>query len=229
VTLYAIGDIHGGAKTFLALLSRLNLKHIDRLYLLGDYVDRGNDSKGVLDTILRLLDSGYDVFPLRGNHDDMMLRSVTGQHDEFSEFWLSLWGNETLKCFAVKSIGHLQTRYISLLDALPYSGEDGRFIFVHAGLDLTLADPLTQTSQEHMLWGDETDIESTPYDGKTIVSGHTIRTISQIRKSLKSRRFRIDNGAFYQDESPRTGNLVAVNLDSMQLVIQPWLDGEVIE
>ena len=57
MTRYAIGDIHGGSKTFRALLDTLNLKHNDRLYLLGDYVDRGNDSKGVLDLILQLQNS----------------------------------------------------------------------------------------------------------------------------------------------------------------------------
>jgi len=45
MTRYAIGDIHGGSKTFLALLDSPSLKHTDRLYLLGDYIDRGNDSK----------------------------------------------------------------------------------------------------------------------------------------------------------------------------------------
>lgn len=52
---YAIGDIHGGSGIFQTLLDRLNLKQSDRLYLLGDYVDRGDDSKGVLDIILQLI------------------------------------------------------------------------------------------------------------------------------------------------------------------------------
>ena len=129
MTRYVIGDIHGGAKTFLALLESLRIKHDDRLYLLGDYVDRGNDSKGVLDTILSLMDSGYDVHPIRGNHEDMLLRSYTGQHDEFSEYWPRLWGTETLKSFAVESVNQLQTRYITLLDALPHCLEDGKFFW----------------------------------------------------------------------------------------------------
>jgi serine/threonine protein phosphatase 1 len=120
MTRYAIGDIHGGAKTFQALSDSLSLKHSDRLYLLGDYVDRGNDSKGVLDIILGLTDSGYYIRPVRGNHDDMMIRNFTGQHDGFSEYWPSLWGGVTLKSFGVNSVGELKTHYITLLDSLPY-------------------------------------------------------------------------------------------------------------
>ncbi len=69
---YAIGDIHGGATTFHTLLDSLNLKHADRLYLLGDYVDRGRDSKGVLDILLNLINAGYDALPLKSKHDDIV-------------------------------------------------------------------------------------------------------------------------------------------------------------
>jgi serine/threonine protein phosphatase 1 len=61
MTRYAIEDIHGGAQTFKALLERLNLRHSDRLHLLGDYVDCGNSSKGGLDIIIGLMDSGQGL------------------------------------------------------------------------------------------------------------------------------------------------------------------------
>lgn len=56
--------ILGGSKTFRALLDSLNLKHNDRLFLLGDYVDRGNGSRGVLDIILQLKDSRHGEAPI---------------------------------------------------------------------------------------------------------------------------------------------------------------------
>ncbi len=65
----AIGDIHGCNKTFKALLDQINLSKDDELTLLGDYIDRGPDSKGVIDTIINLQSSGYQVRALRGNHD----------------------------------------------------------------------------------------------------------------------------------------------------------------
>lgn len=223
MTRYAIADIHGGNKTFRALVNTLQLRHSDRLYLLGDYIDRGPDSKGVLDTILSLMDSGHDVRPLRGNHDDMLLRSFTGQHDEWSRYWQSLWGNETLKSFGVDSVSKLNSRYITLLDALPYCREDGRFYLVHAGLDMTKNEPLTQTPALQMLWGDVAIEQSSE---RIVISGHHIRSVSQIKQSLASHHVQLDNGAFTQDLTGNFGNLVALNLDTMELTFQTWLDGE---
>jgi serine/threonine protein phosphatase 1 len=71
------------------------------LYLLWDYVDRGPDSKGVLDIILQLHVSGYEIRPVRGNHNHMLLNSATGNHDQFSPFWFECWGQEALKSFCV--------------------------------------------------------------------------------------------------------------------------------
>ncbi|MFT5168289.1 MAG: serine/threonine protein phosphatase 1, partial [Saprospiraceae bacterium] len=61
---YAISDIHGCAKTFKALLEQISFSKEDVLYLLGDYVDRGPDSKGVIDHIWQLQSEGYTVFCL---------------------------------------------------------------------------------------------------------------------------------------------------------------------
>ena len=74
---FAVPDIHGCNKTFQALLDRIQLTTNDQLFLLGDYIDRGPDSVGVLDTILRLKEEGYSVFPLRGNHEQMLIESIT--------------------------------------------------------------------------------------------------------------------------------------------------------
>ena len=225
---YVIADIHGGAKTFQALLDKIALRREDCLYLLGDYVDRGPDSRGVLDIIMQLLDLGYDVRPIRGNHEDLLLRRFTGQHDEISPVWLEIWGGITLKSFGVDSISKVRTRYITFLDALPYYREDDKFYFVHAGLDLRKEDPLTQTTQRQLLWGEVVFPKKKTHGDKIVVSGHKIRSVSQIRKSLATPHIQIDNGAYYQEEPPHTGNLVALNLDTLELVLQEWLDGEAL-
>jgi serine/threonine protein phosphatase 1 len=93
---YVIADIHGGSRTFKALLDRIDLRHADRLYLLGDYVDRGPDSQGVLYSICRLIESGFDIQALRGNHDDLLLRSVRNDHNELSGQYMVEWGWHTL-------------------------------------------------------------------------------------------------------------------------------------
>jgi serine/threonine protein phosphatase 1 len=224
---YAIGDIHGGSQTFRTLLDTLSLKHTDRLYLMGDYVDRGNDSKGVLDTILQLMDAGYDVRPLRGNHDDMMLRAFTGEHDVYSLHWQKGWGPFTLASFGVNSVDQIPARYLTLLDSLPSILMEDDFIFVHAALDMSLDDTIKQTPENGMLWGEVLDDKPKKIGGRTLITGHTIRPMPLIEISLMSKRVYLDNGAF-TNQLPDLGNLVALNLDAMELVIQPWLDGEAV-
>ena len=73
---YAISDIHGCIATFKTLLDKIKFSKEDELYLLGDYIDRGPDSKGVIDHIWYLQKSGYQVHCLRGNHENMLLQEV---------------------------------------------------------------------------------------------------------------------------------------------------------
>ena len=73
---FAIGDIHGCCKTFRRLLESLSLEKTDVVYLLGDLIDRGPDSKGVVEAVICLLADGYDIRSCLGNHEDMMLLAV---------------------------------------------------------------------------------------------------------------------------------------------------------
>lgn len=224
MTRYAIGDIHGGAKTFRALLEKINLRREDRVYLLGDYVDRGPNSKGVLDIILQLMESGFDVRPIRGNHDDMLLRNINDDHDEFSWNYMKGWGTAALQSFGISSPKDLPERYKQFLQDLPYLLEDGIFIFVHAGLDMSKDDPVTQTAPDFMVWGNGGFISDNDIPGRKIVSGHKIRSVERIEASLTMPHIQLDNGAF-SNQQPELGNLLALNLDTMQLTLQPWLDG----
>jgi serine/threonine protein phosphatase 1 len=199
---YAIGDIHGGAKTLRALLEQLQLQPADRLFLLGDYIDRGPDSKGVLDIILQLLDSGHDVRPVRGNHDDMLLQTVTGFHDNYA------W------------------HYLQLLEQMPYLRVEDDFVLVHAGLDMEADDPLTGSSPLAMTWGETRGIDAARLGGRRLVTGHHPVPLPLIRMSLQSSHIYLDNGAF-TGMQPEYGHLVALNLDTMSLTLQPWLDGPV--
>lgn len=222
MTRYAIGDIHGGSKTFRTLLDSLNMRHGDLLYMLGDYIDRGPDSKGVLDIILQLMDEGFGVRPVRGNHEDMLLESITGTHDG----WMEGWGRETLKSFGVASAAELPTRYLTLIDQMPYIRSDENFIFVHAGLDMAADDPLTESTPLAMVWGGNNPvmIGRNKLQGRTLVTGHKIRPLPLIEVSLLTNHFQLDNGAFTNIQ-PYLGNLVALDLDTRTLIIQPWLDG----
>ena len=216
---YAIGDIHGGSRTFRALLDRFNLRPGDGLYLLGDYIDRGPDSKGVLDSILHLMDRGYAVHPVLGNHEDMLLQAVAGTDD----YWMLGWGRETLKSFGVQSPGEIPSRYLTLLDQMPYLCTDEHFVFVHAGLDMATDDPLTESSPVTMVWGGAPPFGRDRLQGRTLVTGHKIYPLPLIEVSLLTNHFQLDNGAFTTMQ-PDYGNLVALNLETRELIIQPWCD-----
>lgn len=77
---FAIADIHGCYSTFCALLDQIMLTREDELYLLGDYIDRGPDSKKVVDLIIQLQADGFAVKPIMGNHEQMLLDSIELQH-----------------------------------------------------------------------------------------------------------------------------------------------------
>lgn len=222
---FAIADIHGGLQTFLALIRKINPRHDDRVYLLGDYVDRGPDSKGVLDTIIGMQEAGCDIRPLMGNHDDMLLSSVTGDHDAFSRYWMEGWGTHTLKSFGICSPGHLPERYLNFLQSLPLSCRDGAYLLAHAGLDMTRNDPVSETRPEQMLWGDAVFSRAAgPCDGVKLVTGHKIRTLADIRESLSTSHIQLDNGACV-GPSAEHGNLIALNLETLEIASQAWLDG----
>jgi len=221
---YAVGDIHGGAKTFRALLEKIELRREDRLYLLGDYIDRGPNSKGVLDIIMKLQEAGFSIYPIRGNHEDMMISCIDKRLLSFPGY-VKDYGAVTLSSFGVTKPVELPDRYKEFLIGLPYILEDDKFIFVHACLDMNKNNPVTETAPDTMLWGDGGFVSSNEIPGRIIISGHRIKNADYIRASLDQPHIQIDNGAF-TDQQPELGNLVALNLDTMELTFQPWLDGK---
>ena len=100
---FVIGDIHGCCKTFRKLiLDKINIKKTDKIYCLGDYIDRGPDSKGVIDFIINMRKKGYMIHTLRGNHEQLLLDS---ENDEKSfEHWTKNGGDKALSSFKIDSI-----------------------------------------------------------------------------------------------------------------------------
>jgi serine/threonine protein phosphatase 1 len=224
---YAIGDIHGGLQTFLVLISQIQPRHDDRIYLLGDYIDRGPDSKGVLDAIIGMQEAGCDIRPIRGNHEDMLIRNLTGDHDLYSWHWMEGWGKKTLFNFGVKTPEELPIRYRKFLAGLPYCFEEDDFILVHAGIDLSVPDPANNTPPEHMVWNSTYISDAGVTDSRRVVCGHRVHTLDDVEKTLGQQVIQIDNGAF-TSQQPEYGNLLALNLDTMQLTAQPWIDRKAI-
>ena len=108
---FAITDIHGCAQTFKALLNRISFSKDDVLYLLGDYIDRGPDSRGVIDHIWKLQKEGYQVHCLRGNHEQMLLDEVASKN-----VWYK-GEHATLQSFNANSNKDIPKAYIEWMEA----------------------------------------------------------------------------------------------------------------
>ena len=138
---FAIADIHGCALTFMALLTLIDLRSRDTLFILGDSIDRGPGSKEILDVLLRLTGNGYDIRVLRGNHEDMVLRCVSGHHDEYSQAWLGWWGEATLRSFGVTIPSEIPEEYLRFIGSMPPSvhvtSTSGYFTFEPLGVGLS--------------------------------------------------------------------------------------------
>lgn len=168
--LIAIGDIHGCTEALDAILAAMSLQAGDTLVTLGDYVDRGPDSKGVIDRLIELR-SQCNLVPLFGNHEEMMLDVVRDGQPPYR--WLQFGGVETLDSYRfagdldVISKEH-RDFFASLLD---YYETDDHF-FVHANYDPQLT--LAEQPRQLLRWQKLTDSTPAPHrSGKRAVVGHT--------------------------------------------------------
>ena len=164
-TRYAISDIHGCFKTFRSLVEDvISLSKFDYLFLLGDYVDRGPSSQAVLDYILDLMDQGYSIFPLRGNHEQSLLEFAEGEPR------FLLWQLNRHKYPDIVHDGKLMDRYYHFLDSLPYYYELDDYYLVHAGFDFKSDRPFE--NKRAMLWTRYFNPPANKMNGKRIIHGH---------------------------------------------------------
>lgn len=165
----AIGDIHGCSTALDTLLESVAPQEEDTLIFLGDYIDRGPDSRGVLERLVELSQRERFV-ALRGNHDLWMLRAREDQ--EWFRAWLGsgVGGLKTLESYQADSFQDIPEAHWQFLESTQLFYETERFIFAHAAIEGDL--PLVDMSEEALLWRRVT--ESTPhFSGKTLICGHT--------------------------------------------------------
>ncbi len=171
--IFAVGDIHGRLRLLDELLAALPLDWSrDKLVFLGDYIDRGPDSKGVIERLLSLEESGLDTVFLKGNHEIMLRDYLEGRNKE--RFLLN-GGKATLRSYALPGQApgdvSLPQSHLDFMGRLRLYFETNDTIFVHAGLKPGV--PLKDQGPEDLLWIRE-EFFSSGFDwGKTIVFGHT--------------------------------------------------------
>jgi serine/threonine protein phosphatase 1 len=212
----AIGDIHGCLSPLQTLLDKLAPNSDETLVFLGDYIDRGPDSKGVIDYLLALKETHPCVF-LMGNHEFMMLEYLDFGREEG---WAMNGGKSTLASYMLHDEIHIPESHIDFLHNLVYYYDTEKYFFVHGGLKPTrsIVENLKLLSPMDFVWErDHLNPHHLFYEDyaweKTVVCGHTPRP----EPILKDKLISIDTGCVYNC-SPELGRLTAIRLPSLEIV-----------
>jgi serine/threonine protein phosphatase 1 len=223
--LYVIGDVHGRAD----LLGELHqLIHEDAYQVqaprnvavyLGDYIDRGHDSRGVVELLLRCPLPGFERIHLKGNHEQALL-GFLGDIGVGPD-WLNFGGAATMRSYGVEPPAHmtdpeglaraqgellraLPREHLRFFEGLKLAHLEGDFLMVHAGLRPGV--PIAQQREADLLWIRERFLWSEADFGKIVVHGHTIAERPEVRHN----RIGIDTGAFH------TGRLTCLVLQGAE-------------
>jgi serine/threonine protein phosphatase 1 len=220
--LYAVGDIHGRLDLLEVILDRIEADarargHVERrtLVFLGDYVDRGPDSRGVVDKAVSGLPQGFDAHFLKGNHEAILLNFLDDTRS--LDQWLVNGGDATMRSYGVdterlarlgvppeiwrKAFAEaLPEAHLRFFKSLKLSVSFGDYLFVHAGVRPGV--PLGAQSEADLIWIRAPFLDHAgPFD-KIVVHGHTPGKDPVMRPN----RMGIDTGAFF------TGRLTALRL-----------------
>jgi serine/threonine protein phosphatase 1 len=211
--IYAVGDVHGRADLLAELQARIaadadSAAESRRVAVyLGDYVDRGPDSAGVID---RLLDSPLDGFEevfLMGNHEQFLLDFLADP--SVGELWLRNGGDATLASYGVGA-GNVDTAdlamvsallreilpsdHLTFLKGLALSHREGDYLFVHAGIRPGV--PLAEQREDDLLWIREPFLDAADTREVVVVHGHTPVPSGEVHDN----RIAVDTGAVWSDK-----------------------------
>jgi serine/threonine protein phosphatase 1 len=222
--IYAVGDIHGRLDLLDQMLRMIEADDGERasaarrtLIFLGDYVDRGPHSRGVIETLLNGTPAGFEVICLKGNHEDLLLRSIMAEPMALLS-WAGNGGLETLASYGVLREGReeaplrtgeiadalgaaMPPAHLAFFRELELSVSFGDYFFVHAGIRPGV--PLTSQDEQDCLYIREPFLSHRGSFGKVVVHGHTPVREPEVRPN----RIGIDTGAFF------TGHLTALRLE----------------
>jgi serine/threonine protein phosphatase 1 len=232
---WVIPDIHGYAKTLQALLEQIRPAKTDHLIFLGDYIDRGPDSKGVIDSIMELQNSGHKVTALLGNHEEFLLKSLHSKENtkgllslfkpnKVKKEWLEFGGKETLKSYRTKRMENIPQLYIDWMKKLDYYIEFKDYIIVHAGLNFKKENVFSD--KQAMLWAKEFKVIPSKIGYRQLIHGHTPVDLEYIHHCINTKKqdfIDLDNGV-YMTKKAGFGNLVAFELNSRLLITQYNVD-----
>lgn len=192
---YAVGDIHGSLHKMQALVEACR-QHAEgramQFVFLGDYIDRGPDSAGVVRAMMSLQEELQErVIALMGNHEAWVLALLDG--DAAERGWLFNGGAHTLSSYGVRSASELPPAHVAWMRSLRLSYDDGRRLFVHAGVNPDM--PLDAQDEHDLLWIREPFLADGRDYGRLVVHGHT--PLESAVPELHSNRLNLDTGAVF--------------------------------
>ena len=187
--LFIIGDVHGCLETLRRLIDRIDWHpESDGLIFLGDYVDRGKKSRGVIDYIIELSDLSSHIRCLMGNHEGLLLEYLRGGD---IERYLFNGGGATLDSYRVNGRISIPSEHVSFLKSLELFIELDDYYVVHAGMRPGIE--IHQQSPRDLLWIREPFLYSDYDFGKKVIFGHTPFASPMI----KDNKIGLDTGAVF--------------------------------
>jgi serine/threonine protein phosphatase 1 len=222
IRVYAIGDIHGRLDLLEDLLARIGADDRGRgggartqYIFLGDLIDRGPDSCGVVERLMTLAAAGMNARFLMGNHEEVFLRAIGGDIRAL-RFLVRIGGRETLRSYGIseedyrsldfEELAALATQkvpaaHLAFLERFENMIALGDYLFVHAGLKPGIA--IEDQARSDLCWIREEFLNHRDSFGKMVVHGHSITQDIDVRAN----RIGIDTGAF------ASGRLTAIGLE----------------
>lgn len=219
---YAIGDVHGRVdllQRMQALIQADTPLHPDKrkvIVFLGDFIDRGPNSRDVVETLAAWDPPDCDLVCLRGNHEAVLLDFLAGA--DTGAQWLSYGGLEAILSYGValervpstatafedlrhRLLAAIPDHHVAWLESLPLTHQEGDYMFVHAGVRPRI--PLDQQEEQDLLWIRDEFLTFGGTFGAMVVHGHSIRYEAEV----KTNRIGIDTGAY------ATGRLTCLVLE----------------
>ena len=206
---YVMSDIHGEYNMYIKMLEKINFTEKDRLFIIGDVIDRGLNSIDVIEHIRK----HKNIYLLKGNHEAMMVDALKYKD---SYLWLYNWGTKTNAQLKFKSKEYIKELVDYLEDLEICAIVKDKFILAHASFPIEICDTVQDAAQEDdlILW-DRTHIgNEKPYKDFIIINGHTpVQTIKEGYNSIihQNGHIYIDCGACF-----KVGRLACLRLDDMQ-------------
>lgn len=226
----AVGDIHGCAKT----LRRLTEDEIrpapdDTLIFLGDYIDRGPDSKGVIDYLIGLKESGINCIFIRGNHEQTLLDALESQKSKkrylfgtpknktFETWYLNYGGRQTFDSYGIADIKDFPAEHAEWMVSTRLYWETETHLFSHAGFNFTQDDIFADTHS--MMWIRDFEYDPVKAKGKKVIHGHVPVTVDFFLLCLGKPELGfipLDTGCVYAS-MPGKGYLTAIDVNNLQV------------